>query len=89
MVFGIDGAGLGEQVAMLTDGHLSGLVCKGLVVAEVSPEGGGRAGRWRWWRDGEAITIDLDTRRCDLLMHADDELEQPPRRMACRPKPHV
>ena len=31
----------GEQVAMLTDGHLSGLVCKGLVVAEVSPEGRG------------------------------------------------
>ena len=35
VVFAIDGAGLGDHVAMLTDGHLSGLVCKGLVVAEV------------------------------------------------------
>lgn len=38
VVFGIDGAGLGEHVALLTDGHLSGLVCKGLVVAEASPK---------------------------------------------------
>jgi dihydroxy-acid dehydratase len=29
VVFALDGMGLGEQVAMLTDGHLSGLVCKG------------------------------------------------------------
>ena len=31
--------GLGDQVAILTDGHLSGLVCKGLVVAEVASQG--------------------------------------------------
>ncbi len=38
VVFAIDGAGLGDEVALLTDGHLSGLVCEGLVVAEVSLE---------------------------------------------------
>ena len=64
VVFAIDGAGLGDQVAMLTDGHLSGLVCKGLVVAELSPEAatGGPLGLVQ---DGDMITIDLDTRRVD------------------------
>ena len=64
VVFAIDGAGLGDQVAMLTDGHLSGLVCKGLVVAELSPEAatGGPLGLVQ---DGDQITIDLDTRRVD------------------------
>jgi dihydroxy-acid dehydratase len=65
VVFAIDGAGLGDQVALLTDGHLSGLVCKGLVVAEVSPEAalGGPLGLVR---DGDTITIDLDGRRLDV-----------------------
>jgi dihydroxy-acid dehydratase len=65
VVFGIDGAGLGEQVAVLTDGHLSGLVCKGLVVAEVSPEAA-TGGPLALVRDGDSITIDLDRRLCDL-----------------------
>jgi dihydroxy-acid dehydratase len=65
VVFALDGAGLGEQVAMITDGHLSGLVCKGLVVAEVSPEGA-ELGPLALVHDGDTITIDLDTRRCDL-----------------------
>jgi dihydroxy-acid dehydratase len=65
VVFGIDGAGLGEQVAMLTDGHLSGLVCKGLVVAEVAPEAA-LGGPLALVADGDRITIDLDARRVDL-----------------------
>jgi len=69
VVFALDGAGLGEQVAMLTDGHLSGLVCKGLVVAEVSPEGS-VCGPLALVADGDTITIDLDARRCDLEVDA-------------------
>lgn len=65
VVFAIDGAGLGEQVAMLTDGHLSGLVCKGLVVAEVAPEAA-LGGPLALVHDGDPITIDLDARRVDL-----------------------
>jgi dihydroxy-acid dehydratase len=80
-VFAIDGAGLGEQVAMLTDGHLSGLVCKGLVVAEVSPEGA-VCGPLALAHDGDTITIDLDARRCDLEV-AEIELER--RRSDWRP----
>jgi dihydroxy-acid dehydratase len=81
VVFAIDGAGLGEQVAMLTDGHLSGLVCKGLVVAEVAPEAA-LGGPLALVQDGDVITIDLDQRRCDLEL-GDDELAR--RRAAWRP----
>ena len=81
VVFAIDGAGLGEQVAMLTDGHLSGLVCKGLVVAEVSPEGS-VCGPLALVRDGDMITIDLDSRRCDLEVN---EAEMQQRRDAWQP----
>lgn len=74
VVFGIDGAGLGDQVAMLTDGHLSGLVCKGLVVAEVAPEAA-LGGPLALVEGGDTVTIDLDTRRVDLDT-SDEVLEQ-------------
>jgi dihydroxy-acid dehydratase len=64
VVFAVDGAGLGDKIAILTDGHLSGLVCKGLVVAELSPEAA-TGGPLALVRDGDSITIDLDTRRID------------------------
>ncbi|NML44325.1 dihydroxy-acid dehydratase [Ramlibacter sp. G-1-2-2] len=65
VVFAIDGAGMGDEVAMLTDGHLSGLVCKGLVVAEVAPESA-LGGPLALVQDGDRITIDLDARKVDL-----------------------
>ena len=65
VVFAIDGAGMGDHVAMLTDGHLSGLVCKGLVVAEVAPESA-LGGPLALVQDGDSIAIDLDQRRVDL-----------------------
>jgi dihydroxy-acid dehydratase len=74
VVFAIDGAGIGDQVAMLTDGHLSGLVCKGLVVAEVAPEAA-LGGPLALVHDGDIVTVDLDTRRVDLDV-ADATMEQ-------------
>src|SRR5258705_8231268 len=65
VVFALDGAGLGEQVALLTDGHLSGLVCKGLVVGEVAPEAAA-GGPLALVEDGDRIVIDLGKRVCDL-----------------------
>jgi dihydroxy-acid dehydratase len=64
-VFALDGAGLADQVAFVTDGQMSGLVNGGLVVAEVSPEGavGGPLGLVR---DGDEIAIDVDARTIDL-----------------------
>ncbi len=65
VVFALDGAGLGEQVALLTDGHLSGLVCKGLVVGEVAPEAAA-GGPLALVEDGDRIVIDLEKCVCDL-----------------------
>lgn len=85
VVFAIDGAGLGDEVAMLTDGHLSGLVCKGLVVAEVGPEAA-LGGPLALVHDGDTVTIDLDTRRVDLEV-ADAELAR--RRAQWQPPPKI
>ncbi|MGQ4436387.1 MULTISPECIES: dihydroxy-acid dehydratase [unclassified Streptomyces] len=62
-VAALNGAGLGGQVAVVTDGELSGLN-HGLVVGQVMPEaadGGPLAGV----RDGDRICIDLDARLLD------------------------
>ena len=85
VVFAIDGAGLAEDVAMLTDGHLSGLVCKGLVVAEIAPEGA-VLGPLALVADGDTITIDLDARRVDLEV---DAAEMEHRAAAWRPAPKL
>ncbi|SFW30693.1 MULTISPECIES: dihydroxy-acid dehydratase [Pseudomonas] len=71
VVFAIDGAGLGDHVAMLTDGHLSGLVCKGLVVAEVAPEAA-VGGPLALVEDGDIITIDLDRNSLDAHVSETD-----------------
>jgi dihydroxy-acid dehydratase len=71
-VFALDGAGLGDQVAVITDGQMSGLVNRGISVAEVSPEGaaGGPLGLVE---DGDMISVDVTGRRIDLEV-AEDEL---------------
>ncbi|WP_329157413.1 dihydroxy-acid dehydratase [Streptomyces sp. NBC_01717] len=71
-VFALDGAGLTGKVAVVTDGQLSGLVNKGIVVGEVSPEAAD-GGPLALVRDGDTISIDLTTRRADLLV-PDEEL---------------
>jgi dihydroxy-acid dehydratase len=64
-VFALDGAGLSGEVAVVTDGQMSGLVNKGLSVAEVSPEGalGGPLGLVE---DGDTISVDTDARTIEL-----------------------
>ncbi|MFF5275190.1 dihydroxy-acid dehydratase [Streptomyces sp. NPDC000133] len=71
-VFALDGAGLTGRVAVVTDGQLSGLVNKGIVVGEVSPEAAD-GGPLALVRDGDTISIDLTTRCVDLLV-PDEEL---------------
>jgi dihydroxy-acid dehydratase len=68
-VFALDGAGLSGEVAVVTDGQLSGLVNRGLSVAEVSPEGavGGPLGLVM---DGDMISVDVETRRIELEVPA-------------------
>ena len=57
-IFALEGRGLGEQTAFVTDGQLSGLVNRGLVVGEVAPEAA-VGGPLAYVRDGDSILIDL------------------------------
>lgn len=76
VLFAIDAAGLAKDVAFVTDGQLSGLCLKGLTVAEVAPEGavGGPIGKVQ---DGDPIEIDIDGRRMDLMVSAEELARRP------------
>jgi len=60
----IVGAGLGESVALLTDGRFSGAT-RGLMAGHVSPEAA-RGGPIGAVRDGDAIVFDISRRRLDV-----------------------
>jgi dihydroxy-acid dehydratase len=65
LVFALDGAGLTGKVAVVTDGQLSGLVNKGIVVGEVSPEAAA-GGPLALVQGGDRIRIDVLARVADL-----------------------
>jgi dihydroxy-acid dehydratase len=65
VVFALDGAGLVDDVAVITEGQLSGLVNMGLVVGEASPEAAA-GGPLALVEDGDAISIDVAKRAVDL-----------------------
>jgi dihydroxy-acid dehydratase len=65
IVFAIDRAGLTGKVAVVTDGQLSGLVNRGIVVGEARPEAAD-AGPLALVRDGDVVHLDLPRRVCDL-----------------------
>jgi dihydroxy-acid dehydratase len=64
------GAGLGDKVAMITDGRFSGGT-HGFVVGHISPEAYD-GGTLALVEDGDLITIDADTR--ELKLHVSDEI---------------
>ena len=65
------GEGLGEDVALLTDGRFSGAT-HGLMAGHVAPESV-RGGPIGIVRDGDEITLDVDARRLDVNL-SDDEI---------------
>jgi dihydroxy-acid dehydratase len=65
------GEGLGEQVALLTDGRFSGAT-RGLMAGHVAPESV-RGGPIGIVRDGDEITVDVDARRLDVKL-SDEEI---------------
>jgi dihydroxy-acid dehydratase len=79
------GEGLGEDVALLTDGRFSGAT-HGLMAGHVAPESV-RGGPIGIVRDGDQITLDVDARRLDVNI-SDEEITartnayQPPERPA-------
>jgi dihydroxy-acid dehydratase len=62
------GAGLGADVALVTDGRFSGAT-RGLMVGHVSPESV-RGGPLAAVRDGDTIAIDVDARTIELALDA-------------------
>jgi len=66
------GEGLGEEVALLTDGRFSGAT-HGLMAGHVAPESV-RGGPIGIVRDGDEITLDVDARRLDVAL-SEEQIE--------------
>ena len=67
------GAGLGDQVALITDGRFSGAT-HGLMVGHIAPEAA-RGGPVALVRNGDMITLDVEERRLDVDL-SDEERER-------------
>jgi dihydroxy-acid dehydratase len=81
VVFALDGAGLINDVAVITEGQLSGLVNEGLVVGEASPEAAA-GGPMALLENGDTISIDVTKKTVDLEV---DEAELEERRKHIQP----
>jgi dihydroxy-acid dehydratase len=62
----LNGAGLGEHVALMTDGRFSGAT-HGFMAGHVAPEAA-RGGPIAAVRDGDQVTIDVDAKRLDVSL---------------------
>ncbi len=69
----IVGEGLGQSVAMVTDGRFSGAT-RGLMIGHVAPEAA-KGGPIAAIREGDEITVDVDGRRIDVDL-SDEEIAQ-------------
>jgi dihydroxy-acid dehydratase len=78
----IVGEGLGESVAMITDGRFSGAT-RGLMIGHVAPEAA-RGGPIAAIREGDEVTVDVGARRIDVALSEQEiaarvgEYELPP-----------
>jgi dihydroxy-acid dehydratase len=78
----IVGEGLGEEVALLTDGRFSGAT-RGLMAGHVAPEAA-KGGPIAAIRDGDEISFDVEARRLDVALSDEEiakrvaEYESPP-----------
>jgi dihydroxy-acid dehydratase len=66
----INGAGLGDDVVLLTDGRFSGAT-HGFMCAHVSPEAV-KGGPIAAVADGDLVTMDVDAKRLDVDLDADE-----------------
>src|SRR6185369_7376322 len=64
------GQGMGEKVALLTDGRFSGAT-RGMMIGHVSPEAAA-GGPIALVRNGDRIRIDAKTRSIDLMISAEE-----------------
>jgi dihydroxy-acid dehydratase len=80
----INGAGLGEDVVLLTDGRFSGAT-HGFMAGHLAPEAV-RGGPIAAVHDGDTVTVDVDAKRIDVDL-SDDEIAQ--RLAAYEPPPNT
>lgn len=69
-VAAINGANLGQEIAVITDGQLSGLN-RGFTIGQVMPEAA-EGGPIALVKDGDIISIDVEARRVDLKISAEE-----------------
>ncbi len=81
----LQGAGLGPEVALLTDGRFSG-AARGFMVGHVAPEAV-RGGPIAAVRDGDTVTIDVAARRIDVDL-PDEEITKRVAAWTPPPNPH-
>jgi dihydroxy-acid dehydratase len=81
----IMGLGLGDSVALITDGRFSGGT-RGPCIGHISPEAA-EGGPIAFVRDGDTIALDIPNRRLELLV--DDETLEKRRAEWTRPEPKI
>jgi dihydroxy-acid dehydratase len=72
VVFSLDSTDLIDRVALITEGQVSGLVNRGLVVGEASPEAA-EGGPLAYVENGDIISIDVETKAVELEV-SDEEM---------------
>jgi dihydroxy-acid dehydratase len=70
----IVGEGLGQSVAMVTDGRFSGAT-RGLMIGHVAPEAA-KGGPIAAIREGDTITVDIDARRLEVDLTEEEIAER-------------
>jgi dihydroxy-acid dehydratase len=83
----IVGEGMGESVALITDGRFSGAT-HGFMAAHIAPEAvrGGPIGALR---DGDELSIDVDARRIDVALTDEQIAERLPYTPPARANEHI
>eukprot|EP01135_Chromosphaera_perkinsii_P002640 Nk52_evm8s226 gene=Nk52_evmTU8s226 len=70
----IMGAGLGNDVAMLTDGRFSG-GSHGFIIGHITPEAQ-EGGPIALIKDGDTVKVDAENKRIDMIDVSDEEMEK-------------
>ena len=81
ILFALDGLGLRQDVAIITDGHASGLCNAALMAVDITPEAA-KGGALGLIRDGDIVVIDANNRSINVEL-TDEELAER------RKNPHV
>ncbi|MBS7246872.1 MAG: dihydroxy-acid dehydratase [Candidatus Jordarchaeales archaeon] len=82
----VSGMGLGEKVALLTDGRFSGAT-RGISIGHISPEAA-EGGPISLLEDGDIVRISLPERRLDVLLPR-EELEERRKKWSWSPPGHA